>query len=60
MSVQISELEVVPRENQLAQQAQQQQQAQPGGQQPPQPEKEHEFARAVALLHERNLRLRAD
>jgi hypothetical protein len=60
VSVQISELEVVPRENQLAQGAQQQQQAQPGGQQAPAPDKDHEIARSLALLHERNLRLRAD
>lgn len=58
MSVQISELEVVPRPGEGPQQPQQAQQA--GGQQAPQPDKEHEFARAVALLHERNVRLRAD
>lgn len=60
MSVQISELEVVPREDQLAQQARGQQEQQPGGQQAPSPDKEHEIARAVALLNARELRLRAD
>lgn len=61
MSVQISELEVVPR----AEREQQLQQApQPqgggGGQQASSPAQAHEIARTVALLNARELRLRAD
>lgn len=59
MSVQISELELVPRPGPDAQQ-QAQQQPPPPSQQPPSPELEQEIARTVALLRARDLRLRAD
>lgn len=60
MSVQISEVEVVPRANEGPQTPQQQQQ--PGPVQPHAvpPELEHEIARTLALLHARDARLRAD
>ncbi len=58
MSVQISELEVVPREPR--DRSQQQQQTQPAQQQSPSPELAHEIARTVALLRSRDLRLKAD
>ncbi len=57
MSVQISELEVVPRE---PRDKSQQQQQEPPQQQAPSPELAHEIGRTVALLRERDLRLRAD
>ena len=60
MSVQISELEVVPRPAQGGQQQQEQQQQQGSQGQAPSPELAHEIARTVALHHARNLRLRAD
>ena len=60
MSVQISELEVVPRPAPGGQPPQQQQQQQGSGGQAPSPELAHEIARTVALHHARNLRLRAD
>jgi hypothetical protein len=59
MSVQISELEVVPGSPRESAQPQQQGQQQPQ-QQAPSPELEHEIARTVALLHSRDLRLHAD
>ena len=57
MSVQISELDVVPRAER-EQGLQQPQQS--SGPQAPSPEQAHEIARTVALLHARDLRLRAD
>ena len=56
MSVQISELDVVPRPT-AEQQPRQSQEPQPHAHSP---ELTHEVARAVALLHARDLRLRAD
>jgi hypothetical protein len=58
MSVQISELEIAPRAGEGAQQREAQQQS--GQPQAPSPDKEHEMARSLALLHDRNQRLRAD
>lgn len=58
MSVQISELDVVPRAER--EQGLQQQPQQSSGPQAPSPEQAHEIARTVALLHARDLRLRAD
>ena len=60
MSVQISELEVVPRPGLEAQRGQQAVPPPPPSQQPPSPELEQEIARTVALLRARDLRLRAD
>lgn len=57
MSVQISELDVVPRPAAAQQQPQQPQEPQPHAHSP---ELAHEVARIVALLHARDLRLRAD
>jgi hypothetical protein len=56
VSVQISELELVPR----AGEAPEQQPQQPTQQQAPSPDQAHEIARTVALLRSRNLRLQAD
>jgi len=57
MSVQISELEIVPRPGETAQRPEQQE---PQQQHAPSPELAHEIARTVAVLHSRDLRLRAD
>jgi hypothetical protein len=59
MSVQISELEVMPRA-QREEQRQGQGQQQSGGGGTQSPEQAHEIARTVALLNARELRLRAD
>jgi hypothetical protein len=58
MSVQISELQVVPGERQPGEPQQPPQQG--SQQQAPSPEKAHEIARTVALLRARDLRLHAD
>lgn len=62
MSVQISELDVVPRPGEGPQELPVGQQQQGGGaaQQSSSPQQEHEVARALALLAARDLRLRAD
>jgi len=65
MSVQISELDVVPRPAAGPRQPEQQQQQQQGsgsgsGQGAPSPEQAHEIARTVALLRARDHRLHAD
>jgi hypothetical protein len=58
MSVQISELQVVPGERQPGEPQQQPQQG--SQQQAPSPEQAHEIARTVGLLRSRDLRLHAD
>jgi hypothetical protein len=58
MSVQISELQVVPGQRQPGEP--QQQPPQHGSQQAPSPEQAHEIARTVGLLRSRDLRLHAD
>lgn len=59
MSVQISELQVVPGQRQPGEP--QQQPPQPGSQpQAPSPEHAHEIAHTVELLRSRDLRLHAD
>jgi hypothetical protein len=64
MSVQISELDVVPRPAAGPRQPEQQQQQQGSGsgsgQGAPSPEQAHEIARTVALLKARDHRLHAD
>lgn len=60
MSVDISELEVVPRAEREQRLQQPRDQAADGGQQSPSPQQEHELERAVALMNARALRLRAD
>lgn len=59
MSVQISELQVVPGQRQPGE-SQQQPSQQGSQQQAPSPEKAHEIARTVGLLRSRDLRLHAD
>ncbi|HEX4525391.1 MAG TPA: hypothetical protein VH108_01460 [Gaiellaceae bacterium] len=58
MSVQISDLDVVPRPTQAPQGQQPQQQG--SGQGAPSPEQAREIARTVSLLKARDLRLHAD
>ena len=58
MSVQISELEVVPGQRQPGEPQQPPQQG--SQQQAPSPEQAHEIARTVGLLRSRDLRLHTD